>query len=608
DEDSKSLIVSGKGASFGQAEGEVKLVEELLKSDSPSTSKTVLVVKAYKPEYQKLVSQSGAVVTEEGGLASDIAILAREKGVPLVVDADNASKMLKSGDIVRVDGSFGSVYLVSPVKGSEEIVAAEISKRRKEFVEAKSEKALSGDNSDGKSSDEDSADTEGVKKSQKDTADKGKTETVKQSGKTQSEEPSGSSGSYHQGISREEIEKIAKTRDFKNLVDKAVDKKVADELEKTPTPPKTGAFSDLDQLVGIKKEIQEHYEEKLDHDYAEKAAKKTLSGDKKQEDVSDGKMLESNQEPPGHGHEDEDTSGLDDVSDMVLATKVMINPVSTEVKRLEKALCNSDGAAYIDLDDIIIANKEHPLSSVDDGNFVDYANEIAKSVDDLAEILGADEAIVSVGSASQRDFAKLVRGRKYENPEVPGKLSGINRYMQSPETLRRILKIVRRIRNTFKSRNVSLGVHSPMNGELMKEVKKEILAAGLHRTGTFNIYAILDKSSEIIVARDIMASEIDGVIVNTPAIAREMLGVGKSAKLEDYGGSLSSQSVVKIINEVVQSVRESQGRVIVICGDDSDLIEACVSAGVYGISVKPSFVVEAKKMVRDCETQLISGL
>lgn len=591
DADKDDLILSGLGASFGQVTGEVKMIESVLKDNETVTNKTILVLKDYKAEYQKLVSQAGGVITEEGGLASDIAVFSREKGVPLVLDADNASVVLQAGDVVKVDGSFGSVYLLSSASDPDEVVTDLIKKRHERLKELKkSSKFYEPDgNIKGSKSDLDEGDLKGVKQISK-TVDKPSFIKDKEA----------VAEKISQGrISPEEIEKIAKTRDFKELVDKAVDKKAVDDLENTPSPPKGGAFSDLDQLVGIKREIQEHYEDKLDQEYAEEVAK----AKKKLKDFNTDEAVELDSQSV-----DDDTSGIEDVSDIVIATKVMINPLSYDSDKLAKALINSDGTACIDLDEIIISHEEHPLSSVDDGNFVEYANKIARSVDDIAEKLGADEAVVSIGSAKQRDFAKLIRGRKYEDPEIPGKLSGINRYLQNTEILRRVLKIIRRVRNTFKSRNVSIGIHSPMNGEIMKEVKKEILAAGLHRTSSFNIYAVLDKSSEVIVARDIMEAEIDGVVLNIPAIVRETLGIGKTVKLEDYGGSLSSPSVIKIVNEVVASLRVIQGRVIVMCDDDKELIRECIKAGVYGISVKPAFVADAKKLVRDIEVELVSAI
>jgi len=50
-----------------------------------------------------------AVVTELGGALSHAALVAREYGVPAVVNVAGATRALKTGDRVRVDGNRGVV-------------------------------------------------------------------------------------------------------------------------------------------------------------------------------------------------------------------------------------------------------------------------------------------------------------------------------------------------------------------------------------------------------------------------------------------------------------------------------------------------------------------
>jgi pyruvate,water dikinase len=58
------------------------------------------------------------VVTDVGAPLSHAAIVARELGIPAVVGCGNATMRLRTGDVVRVDGSHGTVELLgSPAQG-----------------------------------------------------------------------------------------------------------------------------------------------------------------------------------------------------------------------------------------------------------------------------------------------------------------------------------------------------------------------------------------------------------------------------------------------------------------------------------------------------------
>ena len=53
-----------------------------------------------------------AIVTDVGAALSHAAIVARELGIPAVVNCGDATMRLKTGDLVRVDGSLGKVEIL----------------------------------------------------------------------------------------------------------------------------------------------------------------------------------------------------------------------------------------------------------------------------------------------------------------------------------------------------------------------------------------------------------------------------------------------------------------------------------------------------------------
>jgi pyruvate,water dikinase len=52
----------------------------------------------------------GGVVAETGGQLSHTSIVAREYGLPAVVGITNATRVIKEGQHITIDGSDGRVY------------------------------------------------------------------------------------------------------------------------------------------------------------------------------------------------------------------------------------------------------------------------------------------------------------------------------------------------------------------------------------------------------------------------------------------------------------------------------------------------------------------
>jgi pyruvate,water dikinase len=71
----------------------------------------VLVCRMTAPSWNVLFGSIGALVTDEGGILSHPAIIAREFGIPAVVGTRRATTTIADGAIVEVDGAAGLVYL-----------------------------------------------------------------------------------------------------------------------------------------------------------------------------------------------------------------------------------------------------------------------------------------------------------------------------------------------------------------------------------------------------------------------------------------------------------------------------------------------------------------
>ncbi|MDO9027770.1 MAG: phosphoenolpyruvate synthase, partial [Candidatus Roizmanbacteria bacterium] len=103
------LILSGSPASPGIGVGPVKIIMSP-KEIGKVKQGDILVAPQTNPDYVPAMKKAAAIVTEKGGRTSHAAIVSRELGIPAIVGADRATKILKEGIVVTVNGLTGEIF------------------------------------------------------------------------------------------------------------------------------------------------------------------------------------------------------------------------------------------------------------------------------------------------------------------------------------------------------------------------------------------------------------------------------------------------------------------------------------------------------------------
>ncbi|MBE9128915.1 pyruvate phosphate dikinase PEP/pyruvate-binding protein, partial [Coleofasciculus sp. LEGE 07081] len=101
----------GIGASSGQVEGWVRVLQNL-QAVPEIDRQTILVVPYTDSGWAPLLARAGGLIAEVGGRLSHGAIVAREYGIPAVMDIHNATQVLQNGQRVRIDGQLGVVEVL----------------------------------------------------------------------------------------------------------------------------------------------------------------------------------------------------------------------------------------------------------------------------------------------------------------------------------------------------------------------------------------------------------------------------------------------------------------------------------------------------------------
>jgi len=103
------VLLKGAAASLGSAYGPVKVIHKPDEIDKVQKG-DILVTEMTTPDFVPAMRKATAIVTDTGGRTCHAAIVSRELGIPCVVGTGTATHVLKTGQIITVDGAAGVVY------------------------------------------------------------------------------------------------------------------------------------------------------------------------------------------------------------------------------------------------------------------------------------------------------------------------------------------------------------------------------------------------------------------------------------------------------------------------------------------------------------------
>jgi pyruvate, water dikinase len=105
-------VLNGAAASPGVVEGAARVVRTV-DQIADIRDGEILVCGSTSPAWAPIFSKITATVTDVGGVMSHAAIVCREYGLPAVVGTGRATSQIRTGQMIRVDGSAGTVTLLA---------------------------------------------------------------------------------------------------------------------------------------------------------------------------------------------------------------------------------------------------------------------------------------------------------------------------------------------------------------------------------------------------------------------------------------------------------------------------------------------------------------
>ena len=109
----KSLSLQGLGVSKGNVTGKARIVKSALAATETQLEQgEILVAPVTDAGWTPLFVSAGGVVVETGGMLSHAATVAREYGLPAVVNIKGATSIIPDGAMLAIDGATGTVDII----------------------------------------------------------------------------------------------------------------------------------------------------------------------------------------------------------------------------------------------------------------------------------------------------------------------------------------------------------------------------------------------------------------------------------------------------------------------------------------------------------------
>jgi phosphoenolpyruvate synthase/pyruvate phosphate dikinase len=102
--------IVGLAVSSGVIEGRARVILNM--EDADLEEGDILVTAFTDPSWTPLFVSIKGLVTEVGGLMTHGAVIAREYGLPAVVGVENATKLIRDGQLIRINGTDGYVEVL----------------------------------------------------------------------------------------------------------------------------------------------------------------------------------------------------------------------------------------------------------------------------------------------------------------------------------------------------------------------------------------------------------------------------------------------------------------------------------------------------------------
>lgn len=290
------------------------------------------------------------------------------------------------------------------------------------------------------------------------------------------------------------------------------------------------------------------------------------------------------------------------------ATKVYVNLAEPELAA-DIAKRNVDGIGLLRAEFIMAQIGVHPKKMLENGLRREFVNTLTQNIMKFCEAFNPRPVIYRATDFKTNEYRNLRGGKQYEpheeNPMIG--FRGCYRYIKDEKVFEMEIEAVKNVREKFGFKNLGVMIPFVRTVEDFKQVKKILVANGLSRAGSFNLYLMVEIPSTVILLDDFIDCGIDGVSIGSNDLTMLILGVDRDNNAVAGDFNELNPAVLWALEKIVTTCKRRRVACS-ICGQAPSiypaLTEKLVAWGATSVSVTPDMIEKTREVIYEVEKKI----
>ena len=290
------------------------------------------------------------------------------------------------------------------------------------------------------------------------------------------------------------------------------------------------------------------------------------------------------------------------------ATKVYVNLGEPQAAK-EIARMGVDGVGLLRAEFMIAEIGKHPRLYIDEGKGKEFTNKLVEGLLIFAESFDPRPIIYRATDFKTNEYRSLKGGDKYEGEENNPLIGyrGVSRYLIDTEVFKLEVEAIKIVRNKHGYKNLHLMLPFVRTVDELIKVKKLLSSYGLTRSGSFELYMMVEIPSAVIMLEEFLKVGIDGISIGSNDLTMLILGVDRDNEKVAHVYNELDPAVMWALEKAITTAKKHNVKSS-ICGQAPttypNLARSLVKWGINSVSVSADTAYLTRKIVSEAEHEV----
>ncbi|MBU1200710.1 phosphoenolpyruvate synthase [Patescibacteria group bacterium] len=291
------------------------------------------------------------------------------------------------------------------------------------------------------------------------------------------------------------------------------------------------------------------------------------------------------------------------------ATKIYVNLAEPDLAGTV-AEKNSDGVGLLRAEFMIAQIGTHPKKLIADKKGHVFTEKLTEGLLKFTQSFGDRPVIYRATDFKTNEYRNLIGGSAFEPQEANPMIGyrGVYRYLQDQSVFELEIEAIKRVRNKYGYKNLSLMLPFVHTVDELIKVKSLVSSMGLIRSPSFKLWMMVEVPSNVILLDDFINVGIDGISIGTNDLTMLILGADRDNEVVSSVYDERNPAVLWALEKIIKTANK-HGITSSICGQAPslypDLTAKLVEWGITSVSVSPDMLDRTREIVSLAEKRLL---